>query len=300
MARTRPRGYITDYNPRPATLELLELVRQVLDEFSEHLPLSCRQIFYRLVAMLVIEKTEQAYERVCEHLGNFRRAKLVPFSSIRDDGVLTYQMDHYDDADDFRREMRRQARLYRRNLMANQRRHVEVWAEEAGIVSQITKVSREYSIRTYSNGGFNSITSKEEVARRICEASKPAVILHLGDHDPSGVKVAQALHEDIEAFVKADRPHGLVDVTFERVAVTPEQIARYGLPTSPAKRSGNSHAKGWEGETCQIAALKPDDLANELRAAIRRHIDWDLMKEDLAIQNEEREELTKLFLPAPA
>ena len=187
MGRSRPRGYITDYRPRPETLELLELVRQVLDDFSEHLPLSCRQIFYRLVAMLLIEKTNQAYERVCEHLGNFRRAKLVPFSSIRDDGVLTYQMDHYADADTFRREMRAKARRYRRDLMANQRCYVEVWAEEAGIVSQIDKVSRQYSIRTYSNGGFNSITSKEEVARRICQQGKPAVILHLGDYDPSGL-----------------------------------------------------------------------------------------------------------------
>ena len=111
--------------------------------------------------------------------------------------------------------------------------------------------------------------------------------------------MAQALHEDIEAFVQADRPHGLVDVTFERVAVTPEQIERFALPTSPAKRSGNSHAKGWEGETCQIAAVRPDDLANEVHAAIRRHIDYDLLEEERVIGKGEREELTKLFLPSP-
>lgn len=300
MPRTRPRGYIRDYKPRGATRELLAAVDRVLDEFKDHLPLSERQIFYRLYALGVVDKTEQAYERVCIHVGNARRAGWIPFSSIRDDGVLTYAMDHYEDADHFRRSLRSKAQLYRRNLMANQRNYIEIWCEEAGIVSQVTAVSHQYSIRTFSNGGFNSITSKKDVADHICEEGKPAVILHLGDHDPSGVKVAKALREDVAAFVKADRPHGLVDVTFERVAVTPEQIERLALPTAPPKLKNNSHAKGWVGETCQIAALRPDDLARELRAAIHRHIDRGLMKDDREAQDEEREELTKLFLPSPS
>jgi hypothetical protein len=45
---TRPRGF-ADWSPRPDTMALLDTVRSVLDEYADYLPLTVRQIFYRLV-----------------------------------------------------------------------------------------------------------------------------------------------------------------------------------------------------------------------------------------------------------
>jgi hypothetical protein len=48
-----------------------------------------------------------------------------------------------------------------------------------------------------------------------------AEVLHIGDHDPSGVHVFSSLAEDVRAICDEHA----VDVTFTRLAVTPEQIA---------------------------------------------------------------------------
>jgi CheY-like chemotaxis protein len=65
--RTRVRGFAL-WSPHGATLQLLEQVRAVLVEYEDHLPLTIRQIFYRLVGAYNYEKTERAYARLCEYL----------------------------------------------------------------------------------------------------------------------------------------------------------------------------------------------------------------------------------------
>jgi hypothetical protein len=82
------RGF-APWSPHQDTLALLELVRAILTEYAEYLPLTLRQIFYRLVGANGYEKTEQAYERLGEHLNRARRARLIPMSAIRDDGGAT-------------------------------------------------------------------------------------------------------------------------------------------------------------------------------------------------------------------
>ena len=64
--RVRPRGFITGWTPRPDTCALLDQVRAILREYDAHLPLTLRQIFYRLVGVHDYEKTERAYDRLGE------------------------------------------------------------------------------------------------------------------------------------------------------------------------------------------------------------------------------------------
>lgn len=86
--RLRPRGYAT-WRPQAKTEVLLGRVEDVIAEYEDFLPLTVRQIFYRLVASHGYEKTEAAYKRLGEHLNRARRAGRIPFETIRDDGVVT-------------------------------------------------------------------------------------------------------------------------------------------------------------------------------------------------------------------
>src|SRR5919106_6121996 len=144
--------------------------------------------------------------------------------------------------------------------MAPQPNHLEVWCEAAGMLPQLVAVAERYSVRCYSSSGFDSLTAKKRLADRICAMGKPAVILHLGDFDPSGESIFETIAEDVAAFVHADRPHGLVTVQFERVALTEEQVELYSLETAPPKAS-DTRAKSWSGGTCQLEALAPDQIA---------------------------------------
>jgi hypothetical protein len=84
----RARGLTEAWHPRVETWELLCRIKQVLDEYVEQLPLTLRQIFYILVGRHAYEKTERAYERLCETLNKARRAKVVDMDSVRDDEQL--------------------------------------------------------------------------------------------------------------------------------------------------------------------------------------------------------------------
>lgn len=293
----RPRGYIDSYRPQTKTRALLDDVLAVVEEYRDHLPLTSRQIYYRLIGARGYEKTEAFYGKLCHHIAMARRGRLIPFSSIRDDGVTTVHLEHFDDADDFRAHLRFKARNYRRNLLANQAVHLEVWCEAAGMISQLARVATDYSVHVYSSSGFDSLSAKKMIADRVCEHEKRAVILHLGDYDPSGVAMFNAAAEDVAAFVLRDRPHGMVSVEFRRVCLTANQVVDLRLPTAPPKPS--SHAKTWRGETCQLEALAPDQIAGLLRGAIEDVLDLDLIAADLGEEAMERAELSKVLLPAP-
>jgi hypothetical protein len=104
---TRARGYIEAYRPQRATVELIAMAQEVLEAYRQYWPLTARQVFYRLVGAYGYDKTEAAYGRLCHHLANARRGKRVPFSAIRDDGVTTFNLDHYDGPDAFRARVKR-------------------------------------------------------------------------------------------------------------------------------------------------------------------------------------------------
>lgn len=292
---SRARGYIDDYRPHEATKLLLSDVMAVLEEYEDHWPLTCRQVFYRLVGAYGYDKSEAFYGKLCHHVANARRARLISFDALRDDGVTTYMMEHYADSDHFLATMRDKARRYRRDLMAGQLHHVEIWSEAAGMCQQLAAIGEQFSIRAYSSSGFDSLTAKKELANRICRIAKPAVILHLGDFDPSGEAIFNTVAEDVRSFVLADRPWGMVDVEFRRVALTRDQVAEFALPTAPAK-STDSRSSRWRGETCQLEALAPDQIAELVKTAIFNIVDTGLMNAALAKEKTEREDLNRLLL----
>ena len=87
----RPRGYV-EWRPNADSAALLSAAQSVLEEYAEYGPLSARQIFDRLVAAHGLAKTDSSYDRVLNVLQRARRAELVPWAAIRDDGFSRSQL----------------------------------------------------------------------------------------------------------------------------------------------------------------------------------------------------------------
>jgi hypothetical protein len=51
--------------------------------YKDYLPLTIRQIFYRLVGTEVIGKSEKEYANLCELLNRARRARLISMIHLR-------------------------------------------------------------------------------------------------------------------------------------------------------------------------------------------------------------------------
>lgn len=156
---------------------------------------------------------------------------------------------------------------------------------------QLGRVVNPYGVTVYSSGGFDSLTVKWDAAQRIAERDIPTTVLHVGDHDPSGVTLFEAPAEDVSAFAEDDGG----EAEFKRIAVTPAQIATYDLPSAPAKKS--SHSAAWrDGEgTVQAEALPPDVLANEIRQAVETELDIDALELAKSGEDENRERLDEMM-----
>jgi hypothetical protein len=283
---TRARGLAT-WSPQRETLEVLEQVNTVLAEYREHLPLTIRQIFYRLVGTRGYDKTEKAYARLAEYLNRARRAGMVKFEHVRDDGITSESPGGYSSAKNFWWNVGRWAKNFKLDRLDGQDSVVEIWVEAAGMVPQIARVAHPYGITVYSSGGFNSTTAKYETAKRL--EGQDAVVLHIGDLDPSGVAMFDSLEDDIREFLRDLSSTGFVQ--FERVVLTPEQMERYSLPTAPPKKT--DPRSNYQGETAQAEALPPDILADEVRNAILEHIDEDVWNATVERETGERDALLK-------
>lgn len=280
---TRVRGFAT-WNPKPETLVLLDTVQAILREYRRQLPLTNRQIFYRLVGAHGFDKTEKAYARLCEYLNRARRAGIIPFESIRDDGTDSRGGPGWTSPQSFWRYVQGSADGYVHDETDGQPYHCELWVEAGGMLPQAATVADPYGITSYTAGGFNGLTDKYETASRIAWQHKPVIIFHVGDYDPSGCAIIDSLAEDVGSFVEELNPRQEVD--WRRIAVTPDQIARYRLPTAPQKRTD---VRGEPmPDTVQAEALPPDVLARELDTAISEVIDQDALEAARELGQEER------------
>jgi hypothetical protein len=77
------------------------------------------------------------------------------------------------------------------------------------------------------------------------------------------------------------------------VAVRPEQITAWKLPTRPTKKT-DTRSKGFEGESVEVDAIPPARLRQLVRACIERHVDQDQLAVTRVAEHSEREILTRL------
>ena len=120
---TRPRGF-APWNPQGKSLALLAQIETVLDEYEAYLPLTIRQVFYRLVGQFEYDKTERAYSRLCKTFNRARRAGLIPFEAIRDDGGTRIAPPAWGGVASFKATVADSARTYRLDRQGGQERRL--------------------------------------------------------------------------------------------------------------------------------------------------------------------------------
>lgn len=276
---TRVRGF-APWRPQAETLALLQDVRAVLATFRAYLPVTLRQVFYRLVATRGYAKDEKAYARLCETLNRARRAGVLEWDAIRDDGFTKRAPTAWDDPAEWAAAVVDSADRYRCDRQDGQGRRLVVWCEAGGMVPQLVRVASEYSVPVYSSGGFDSVTAKHDVAEEFSRLGR-ATVLHIGDLDPSGVHMFGSLDEDVRAFL--EELGG--DVSFVRLAVTRDQVDEMALPTAPPKPTDR---RRFSGDTVQAEAIPPDVLARIVRDAILDRIDGHALEAVLAREDAQR------------
>lgn len=82
------------------------------------------------------------------------------------------------------------------------------------------------------------------------------------------------------------------EITFERVAVTHDQIRLLHLPTRPTKAT-DSRSRNFDGESVELDAIDPLTLRGMVRECIERHIDKGALERTKAMEAMERDSLIR-------
>lgn len=119
------------------------------------------------------------------------------------------------------------------------------------------------------------------MAHAIVKSRKPTYVYQLGDHDPSGIGAWQDFQRKVSGFIPA------ADVTFERLAVTPEQIIELELPTRPTKDT-DTRARNFSGGSVEVDAIPAPSLRTIVSDAIEQHIDSAALRQMEEVERSER------------
>jgi hypothetical protein len=233
-------------------------------------PQTVRQVFYRLVAGGMIEKTEAEYQgTVIRLLSEMRLNGDIDWSWITDESRRTRGTRTFDNVAD---ALDHTARFYRRSALENCGDYIEIWSEKEALAGIIWDVASEYDVPVVVSKGMPSLTQVYGSFVQIelaADAGKDSYLYQFGDHDPTGCLIPKSIANRLEEFCdKNDCPYPAV----ERIALTEEQIRRHRLPTRPTKREGNRHAKNFEGNSVELDALPSRELRTLVRECIERHI----------------------------
>lgn len=264
----------------------MDAVRKVIyDVVAENCPMTVRQVFYQLVTHGVIDKTEGEYNStVVRLLTEMRLNSDILWSWIADNTRWMRKTKTYSSLE---QALRQTAAFYRRSVWENQDAYVEVWLEKEALAGVVVGVTGEWDVPLMVTRGYPSITYLHTAAETIEAEGKPAYLYYFGDYDPSGLDISRNVEERLRQFTPKAEIH------FHRVAVTPEQITEWGLPTRPTK-SSDTRSRSFQGDSVEVDAIPPDQLRELVRDCIEQHIDRDLFLVLRIAEENERELLTKM------
>ena len=177
--------------------------------------------------------------------------------------------DTFDSVEDALRET---ARFYRKNLWRDADSYVEVWLEKDALAGVIYPATSMYDVPLMVARGYASLSFLYNAAEYINDLDVPTFIYHCGDFDPSGVNAGEKIEETLHELAPD------ADITFERIAVTPEQITAWALPTRPTKPS-DTRAKSFGAISVELDAIEP----NRLRSLVQETIELHLPADQLAV-----------------
>ena len=224
-----------DKRTRRTKGQVEQLEAQIYDVLRVDRPQSVRHVFYRMTDPRLpepVEKTDRGYNQVQDRVTKMRRAGVLPYGWITDATRRGYHTATYRNASEALRAWQGQ---YRGNLWSGAGQYVEVWCESRSIAGVIEDTCRELAVSLYPAGGFTSLTLAYQAAEYISDVTNggeiPANVLYIGDYDPAGVLIDEKVEEELRTHLLPE-----VQLSFFRIAITPEQIEQMDLPTKPRKK----------------------------------------------------------------
>lgn len=288
-----------DKNFRQDSLVLIDIANGIIEDFKDQgFDLTLRQLYYQFVInnlfpeSWVDKKTGstnnmRSYKKLVDLVSNGRLAGKIDWNSITD---RTRSVNEFSSWDDIPGIINSAQYAYTIDKWEDQKIMFEVWVEKDALINIVKKACLPFEVPSFSCKGYVSQSAMWRAAERILSYGKETVILHLGDHDPSGIDMTRDIVDRMKIF-------GAYNIDVERIALSQKQVKKYSLPPNPTKIT-DSRAKGYireYGRECwELDALSPQVLIDLITKNIDKKINKDILYQTKMVQNEGRLKIKEL------
>lgn len=272
-----------DINIGPARRQIITQANAIAQTYAaQGLSLTLRQLYYRFVAADLIPNTMRSYKNLGDVIADARYAGLFDWALITDrtrnatGGDSGYTPGHPEEVIN--------PAYYHVTQWEGQPQRVEVWVEKDALVDVIQTAANGLRATTFSCRGYTSSSEVWSAAQRIeGYLREPDVehvtILHLGDHDPSGIDMSRDIDDRLTEFIQYDigaMAGEDYDFHIKRIALNMDQVEQYNPPPNPAKVTDSRYASyrvRFGPESWELDALEPTTLISLIRSEIDSLID---------------------------
>ena len=263
---------------------VIKQANQIIAEYqAKGFTLTLRQLYYQFVARgLFIVNTVQMYKRLGSIINDARLAGLVDWNAIEDRTRNVQSPNDWASPDSL---LAASAEQYQEDTWLTQDRRCYVLIEKEALVGVVEGICQEYRVPFLACRGYLSQSEAYSLGKKLkwyqrVQHQRP-IILHLGDHDPSGIDMTRDNNDRLDMFARDG-------IEVRRLALNMAQIEEHNPPPNPAKETDSRFAnyQALHGdESWELDALDPQLISDLIRDAIDSFRDVGLWDE--AMQQEE-------------
>jgi hypothetical protein len=221
----------------------------------------------------------RSYKQVASLVNDGRMAGLIDWDAIEDRTREFIQRPRWRSGSDILRAV---AQQFHMDMWEGQEYRVFVIVEKEALVGVLERTCTEYDVPLLAARGYPSASVLREFfdseVANAYHGRQEIVILHLGDHDPSGLDMTRDIQDRGDVFGRDDG----VDFTLQRIALNMSQVEELKPPPNPAKTTDarfDAYRRRFGTRSWELDALPPDYLVRLLSRQIERRIDDDLWQE---------------------
>jgi hypothetical protein len=273
------------------TLKTIATADAIVSEYQKQgFVLTLRQLYYQFVARGLIENKQSEYKRLANIVSEARLAGLIDWAGLDD---ITRKLKDFETFLNPTDAIEERAANYLENLHADQPTIPEVWIEKDALVGVIGPVCSRWRLPHFGCRGYASQSAQYEAGKRFARRlrnGQRTMILHLGDHDPSGIDMTRDNEERISLFSR-------FGVEVRRLALNMEQVEEFDPPPNPAKEADSRFAAYVErfGESSwELDALNPETIDGIIDAAVQDVIDVEAFRESESREAHNRDTMQEI------
>lgn len=281
-----------DHRFTKQTIQLLTDATRIVDSMREQgYKLTLRQLYYRLVSEGLIANDDKVYKKLGRIVVEARESGRMDWLAIEDRGRAAYGPTCIEDPAELISSVEDRLKF---DQWMRQDNYIEVWVEKQALEAVVARPCNRLDTIYMACKGYLSASEAWRAGQRFQSASmagKTCTLIHLADHDPSGMNMTDDNRSRVRLFAEEN------GIEVRRIALNMDQVEEYGPPPNPTKEKdsrSNDYIKKFGKSSWELDALEPRVLDELITNTINEYRDPVRWQETLDEQDAARKPLQAL------